>query len=390
MRIFLFFLLVFTWPCLVSGQTGENIKGVSIAEDTLPPHESAILDARSINKGVKFPSLSYEEMMSWETGINSSQGLSASSNGLVVFLYTRQDANEVELSLIRGFYYWSHSETLNRGTWVQIAQKKAVYPPGAVIAYSGKVHGLFDASGNGLPGTRMEGWHICNGRNNTPDLSARFVTSFSDKSLGQQESDVMEGYALDDFGATRSRLYDPATGSQQNTRNKDYHFIDINEIPEHDHLAETESIKDYIRTSEALGGNFRQHTHPIETKYPHHKHKYKYTRREYGGDGARDRRSPYVGVDKPNATIRRGLKWRMTNTRENNAAYTSDHQQMTATTYAVAKLNVESKQMSFPPLSSDNISTNNESDCMGADKYARQRAIDLRPSYYVVLYLIKL
>ena len=191
--IFLLLLSVFFYPVLVSGQIDPGIRGVSIAEDTLPPHQSAILDVRSINKGVKYPSLSYEDMTDWQTEINSASGLSAATNGLVIFVHTRANASEVELLLLRGFYYWAHNAVAGTGSWVQISSRKAVYPAGAVISYSGKVSGLFDAAGKGLAGTRMEGWHICNGQAGTPDLRARFVTSFSDELIGTGEASVAEG-----------------------------------------------------------------------------------------------------------------------------------------------------------------------------------------------------
>jgi len=388
--VFLLYLSVFLYPVLVSGQINENIRGVSIAEDTLPPHESAILEVRSINKGVKYPSLSYDDMIYWQTEINSASGLSATSSGLVIFVHTRENASEVELLLFRGFYYWSHDPVSGIGAWIQISSRKAVYPPGAIISYSGKVAGLFDASGKGLAGTRMEGWHICNGQAGTPDLRARFITSFSDELVGTNEANVVDGYTLDDFGASQSALYDPANGQQQNVNEKDFRFITKEEIPAHSHLAESESINDYIGTSEAVAGSFARHKHPIEIRQPTHTHKYAYTRREYRGDGWSNKRNAYLGADKPQVTLRSWRRWKNVDTRENNADWQTDPQQRTSTSYDEVKADVSKSVIQLPSLTKENISNNNESDCLVDHKYSRQKAIDLRPSYYVVLYLIKL
>lgn len=48
-------------------------------------------------------------------------------------------------------------------------------PPGGVIMFHGATAGKFDGSGRGIAGTPYEGWAICNGQNNTPDLRGRFI-----------------------------------------------------------------------------------------------------------------------------------------------------------------------------------------------------------------------
>ncbi|MEJ2756366.1 MAG: hypothetical protein P8104_11205 [Gammaproteobacteria bacterium] len=48
-------------------------------------------------------------------------------------------------------------------------------PPGAIIMQSGGISGNYDNTGKGVSGTAYEGWAICNGQNNTPDLQDRFI-----------------------------------------------------------------------------------------------------------------------------------------------------------------------------------------------------------------------
>lgn len=56
--------------------------------------------------------------------------------------------------------------------------------------YSGIIDGtLFDGTGKGVVGSRMENWALCNGSNNTPDLRGRFIVGRSDNSPQQQPGD---------------------------------------------------------------------------------------------------------------------------------------------------------------------------------------------------------
>jgi hypothetical protein len=50
-------------------------------------------------------------------------------------------------------------------------------PPGGIIMFSGDVGKAFDANGTGLPNTPYEGWQLCNGKNNSPDLQDRFIAA---------------------------------------------------------------------------------------------------------------------------------------------------------------------------------------------------------------------
>jgi hypothetical protein len=50
-----------------------------------------------------------------------------------------------------------------------------VVPVGGIIMYTGNSGDLFDASGLGKPNTAVQGWALCNGNNNTPNLIDRFI-----------------------------------------------------------------------------------------------------------------------------------------------------------------------------------------------------------------------
>jgi hypothetical protein len=68
-------------------------------------------------------------------------------------------------------------------------------PPGTVLPFDG-VFDNFDNYGKGKPNTPVEGWAICNGSNNTPDLRNRFIvgvgSSYSFKSTGGEETVVLK------------------------------------------------------------------------------------------------------------------------------------------------------------------------------------------------------
>jgi hypothetical protein len=50
-----------------------------------------------------------------------------------------------------------------------------VVPVGGIIMYTGNSADLFDASGSGKPNTPVQGWALCNGNNNTPNLIDKFM-----------------------------------------------------------------------------------------------------------------------------------------------------------------------------------------------------------------------
>ena len=48
-------------------------------------------------------------------------------------------------------------------------------PPGGIAMYYCDINSNFDPDGKGLKNTPYEGWQLCNGINNTPDLQDRFI-----------------------------------------------------------------------------------------------------------------------------------------------------------------------------------------------------------------------
>lgn len=385
--VFLFLLLQIT---LSIAQTNEVV-GVSISEDTLAPHSSAILDVRSINKGVKFPTLSWEEIELWRDELKqNTNDISEKSNGLVVFVNDKSGASNEDLFLVRGFYYWKY-EVSTGGDWVKLASRTAIYPPGAVIAYSGELTNLFN-TGVGIPGTKMEGWAICDGRNGTPDLRARFVTSFSDIALGLPADKAVEGYELVDYGATQDKMYDEngeqnSLAGSQKVNNSDFHFVSKEQIPEHNHSSNVDEIeKDFSQGLKSISGDFLTHTHELEINEPHHHHKYNYTRREYDENRNNEKVQSVDGEEDYYKTIKR---WKYTTiyTNENNEPKKGEFSKEflgeytgTKTTLADIDMHITKATSSFPHLEDDNISLNGD----------LQEPIDVRPTYYVVLYLMKL
>ncbi|NTW76581.1 MAG: hypothetical protein HGB33_02160 [Syntrophaceae bacterium] len=50
-------------------------------------------------------------------------------------------------------------------------------PPGAIVMFYGDIKNSFDEEGKGRKKTAYEGWQLCNGKNNSPDLRDRFVAA---------------------------------------------------------------------------------------------------------------------------------------------------------------------------------------------------------------------
>lgn len=178
LRVFQTLLIFFSCSFVILGQ-GNLVAGVSIAEDTIPPHPSAILDIRSVDKAISIPRMLLSER----------NQISNPADGLTVYLL---DENED----IKGLWYFNTS--LNK--WQHLTDKRPYYPKGAIIMYSGSLKDekgdLFDASGKGILGSKMEGWSICNGENATPNLRGRFVVGASQ----QKESDYYLDSGIKEWG----------------------------------------------------------------------------------------------------------------------------------------------------------------------------------------------
>ncbi len=146
-------LLIFSGNITLAQQDFNVIGGVSLADDTIPPHPSAILDIRSVSKGVLIPEMTAEER---DNIVNPAEGL---------MLYI-MDTTE-----FAGIWYYS-------GGWQQLKFRRSYYPKGSIIMYCGPTSSTyFDPStGAGVHPSTL-GWHICNGKDGTPDLSNRFVAA---------------------------------------------------------------------------------------------------------------------------------------------------------------------------------------------------------------------
>lgn len=108
---------------------------------------NSLLDINSSNKGIILPVMSTEERMD----------IKEPANGLIVF-----DGKENK------FYYYSLLD--KKWTSVEPIPSKVIMPWFGDVSY-------FDQTGKGLG--YMKGWALCNGKNNTPDLSGHFIAGYS-------------------------------------------------------------------------------------------------------------------------------------------------------------------------------------------------------------------
>lgn len=88
-------------------------------------------------------------------------------------------------------------------------------PVGSVLMFSGATAGNFDGTGLGIAGTQFEGWALCNGYNNTPNLGGRFVVG-----VGSAGGPT---YSLNDTGG------------------EDTHTLTVAEMPSHTHTGTANS-----------------------------------------------------------------------------------------------------------------------------------------------------
>lgn len=204
----------------------EKQTGVSISTDNYPPHPSAMLDVRSANKGIL---VSRVDQLPDASTINTTDG-----EGLLFYLTGPPDK--------KGFYYFKYIEDENKYGWVRLRYSQPRYPKGSIIMYSGD---LTDDNGNlmfyngsealeqsnaddhfpylgqGKEGTIMEGWQICNGHNRSPDMTDRFVVGVSD------DENLHPDYTK----------YDKSEDAQDDEIDKPKHtwMMDENSMPRHNH-----------------------------------------------------------------------------------------------------------------------------------------------------------
>ncbi len=100
---------------------------------------------------------------------------------------------------------------------------RGTVPVGFIGMYSGSTNAtLFEASGKGKDGSKMEGWAICNGHNGTPNLVDRFVVGAGRDNL--------------DANLEANRMYDVTTTGGENS-----HTLTIAEMPSHNHEGLTDT-----------------------------------------------------------------------------------------------------------------------------------------------------
>lgn len=132
-----------------------------------------------------------------------------------------------------------------------------VVPVGGIIMYAGNSDSLFDRNGLGKPNTPVQGWALCNGNNNTPNLLNRFIV-----------------------GGGPGSGYGSNTGA---TGGNNTHTITINEMPAHAH--------NYTKAGLWGGGNAQAHS------YDSWGYNANIERTDFaGGGGAMDMRPPYYSL----------------------------------------------------------------------------------------------
>jgi microcystin-dependent protein len=111
-------------------------------------------------------------------------------------------------------------------------------PAGGILMFFGDVSKAFDENGTGIKGTPYEGWQLCNGKNDSPDLQDRFVAAAGRK------------YTIGSQGGT-----DSAT-------------LTVDQIPAHSHSGQTAAAGQHqhlIEGTDAKGLAKRKRTIPGQT-----------------------------------------------------------------------------------------------------------------------------
>ena len=408
MREFVFLFLFCSFSILLTFSQ-ESYRGVSISQDTLPPDPNSVLDVRSINKGVLLPRLSYCQLRQWQFLINGEtvpkiddgtydgliqecgwdevafetpiinttdiNTLSLRSQGMIVFVNSSNKSDEIDRIEDRGYYYWKNNSVSGKGEWLKLEEKKTQYPIGSIISYSGVVQGMFDSDGKGLQGTSFENWRICDGSGGTPDMSGRFVVGFSDESLrlvegegsGNNENEL---YSFDAHAVNSTAQYN-TIGKQENVNDADFVFLDEESFPKHNHKPNSQVMDQLLVKEVQTTGDqvdFKDHVHPIKVSGENHSHEYEYTRKEKKNDNKR--RSAFIGADKPDHATWKGRK--------------STKEEIQSSSEVVPITPGKANDIS---ITINNVSDNK--DVAGGVAHSRQEALDIRPSYYVVLFLIK-
>ncbi len=169
-----FLLLVISTIFTAMGYT-QSTNGVIISNnpDSMPA-PSAVLEVQSEDKGVLIPRV--------EQGVREDETIIETTDGLLVF---QKDGE-------KGFWYYDE----HYGDWLRIWEegdgtKGFIMPKGGIIMYHGS-DSLFDEKGVGLKGTEMEGWALCNGKNNRPDLRGKFIVGGGDSDRKDKMDQIVQ------------------------------------------------------------------------------------------------------------------------------------------------------------------------------------------------------
>ena len=205
----------------------NTVGGISIADDTIPPHPSAMLDVRSVSKGILIPR--------WpENPTTYSLAPPSPADGLIIYCTSTED---------NGFWYYNAAA----GHWKQLKSTKTYYPMGAIIMYYPEagtdINTLFD---NGVGTGELEGWVLCDSRNGTPDLRGRFI-------VGARNQEDVEEYEF--YGPSEDNINPDANPA-------DEFILEEKNMPRHNHK---------IRGNYYTGFSFN-HTHKVEASSTYHDH----------------------------------------------------------------------------------------------------------------------
>ncbi len=155
-KIAVVLLLFFLMHTITMAQESDG--AICISETKKEPQENSMLEVESDTKGILIPHMSFETMLN----------IDPKHDGLTVYV-TDEDK--------KGFYFYKEDDE-GEGKWVKLmnstmGRQDITSPPGTIIMYVGPVQGLFEGDGKGI--NKMEGWQICNGENDSPDLTGRFM-----------------------------------------------------------------------------------------------------------------------------------------------------------------------------------------------------------------------
>ncbi len=234
---------------------------------------------------------------------------------------------------LQGFYYYDESVT---SRWTRLSSgndKNIGIPDGTIIQYAGDLN-LFTDQGVGKRGTKAEGWYICNGKNNTPDLTAAFIKGFNGDLAGDNNNVGVD-----------------------NRRSGDYLVLKPEYLPQHTH-----DIKNF----ELEGG----HDHKVMIS-PHKQDHYVYVRDS--------KKIAATDHNKGNHTIAYRYAY------EKNA---SENELEPST------LNLQNPDRSGPPrdmkaslVTSEDVQAGRWLDIEGGRV---TRAIDMRPAFFALVYIMKI